>query len=281
LEDWQWDLLRRLSPVGTHAHGAAQLEVPSQALEPETETEQDTCWPILVCDGSVMNEQGTFGWVISLSSTGEKLCTGKGPAYGHDISSYRAEAYGMLSGLLYIYHLLSSYSSEGDTSWQYRNFVVYCDNKSLVQVVSAKVKRTHQEYVNETMESEWDVVQAIVQCIKQLGTVDLRHVKGHQTEKSADQPLPLSAAKLNNEADAIATTFQEHTNHRDELVIPIARSQAYLHADAVFSIKISDGADDNFLPRRTITRGVRKFLRDIYGTRRENLWAHSRQGGVD
>jgi hypothetical protein len=116
------------------------------------------------------------------------------------------------------------------------------------------------------MESEWDVVQAIVKCIKQLGTVDLRHVKGHQTEKSAGQPLPLSA-KLNNEADAIATAFQEHTNQRGDLVIPIAGSQAYLHADAVFPIKHSDGADDNFLPRRTITRGVRKFLRDIYGTR--------------
>jgi hypothetical protein len=36
LEDWQWDLLRRLSPVGTHEHVAAQLEVPSQAMEPET-----------------------------------------------------------------------------------------------------------------------------------------------------------------------------------------------------------------------------------------------------
>jgi hypothetical protein len=101
LEDWQWDLLRRLSPVGTHAHVATQLEIPSQATEPETD--QDT-WPVLVCDGSVMNEQGTFGWVISLP-IGETLCTGKGPAYGHDISSYRAEAYGMLSGLLYLYQL--------------------------------------------------------------------------------------------------------------------------------------------------------------------------------
>jgi ribonuclease HI len=227
------------------------MEVPSQAVEPETV--QDT-WPILVCDGSVMNEQGTFGWVISLS-TGEKLWTGKGPAYGHVISSYRAEAYGMLSGLLYIYHLLSFYSSEGGTSWQYRNFVVYCDNKSLVQVVSAKVKRTRQEYVNETMESEWDVVQAIVKCIRQLGTVDLPHVKGHQTEKLNDQPLPLSA-ELNNEADAIATMFQEHTNHKDDLVIPIAGSQAYLHADAVFPISTSAGVDANFLPRRTITRGL-------------------------
>jgi hypothetical protein len=88
----------------------------------------------------------------------------------------------MFSGLLYLYQLLSFYSTEGGTSWQYRTFVVYCDNKSLVQVVSAKVNRTHQEYVNESMESEWDIVQAIVKCIKQLGTVDLRHVKGHQTE---------------------------------------------------------------------------------------------------
>jgi hypothetical protein len=69
LEDWQWDLLRCLSPIGTHEHVAAQLDVPSQAMKPETE--QDT-WPVLVCDGSVMSEQGTFGWVISLS-TGEKL----------------------------------------------------------------------------------------------------------------------------------------------------------------------------------------------------------------
>jgi hypothetical protein len=101
--------------------------------------------------------------------------------------------------------------------------VAYCDNKSLVQVVSDKVKRTRQENVNKTMESEWDVAQAIVvKCTKYLGTVDLGLVKGHQTEKSNDQPLPLSA-KLNNKADVIATTFQEHTNHKDDLVIPIAR----------------------------------------------------------
>jgi hypothetical protein len=182
--------------------------------------------------------------------------------------------------MLYLYQLLSFYSTEGGTSWQYRNFVVYCDNKSLVQVVSAKVKRTRQEYVNETMESEWDVVQAIVQCIKQLGTVDLRHVKGHQTEKSAGQPLPLSA-KLNNDADAIATAFQEHTKHRDDLVIPISGSQAYLQADAVFPIKTSEGADANFLPRRTITRGVRKFLRDIYGTRRICEHIKEKEGWTD
>jgi hypothetical protein len=86
--------------------------------------------------------------------------------------------------------------------------------------MSDKVKRTSfHEYVNErTLDSEWDVVQAIrLTCIKQLGTVDIRHVKGHQTEKSADQPLPLSF-KLNNEADKIATTFQDQTNHKDELV---------------------------------------------------------------
>lgn len=50
-----------------------------------------------VSDGSVRyNKHGAFGWVLS-SSSRERMAYGRGPASGRDPTSYRAEAYGMLS----------------------------------------------------------------------------------------------------------------------------------------------------------------------------------------
>jgi hypothetical protein len=42
-----------------HCYGGG--EVVFVIKTPPPETDQDTTWPILVCDGSVMTEQGTFG----------------------------------------------------------------------------------------------------------------------------------------------------------------------------------------------------------------------------
>jgi hypothetical protein len=53
-----------------------------------------------VSDGSVRNEtQGTFGWSIR-NENGTSIVSGMGPARGGGkVSSYRAEAYGMLSSV--------------------------------------------------------------------------------------------------------------------------------------------------------------------------------------
>ncbi len=58
----------------------------------------------------VSDDRGAFGWVLALPN-GTRLVEGQGPAYGHEISSFRAEAsYGMLSALRYITHIAKYYN---------------------------------------------------------------------------------------------------------------------------------------------------------------------------
>jgi hypothetical protein len=64
---------------------------------------------LIVSDGSVRHNWGAFGWVLALPD-GTRLFEGQGPAYGHEISSFRAEAYGMLSALRYIHHIAKHYN---------------------------------------------------------------------------------------------------------------------------------------------------------------------------
>ena len=55
-------------------------------------------------DGSVLNQQGTFGWRIS-TDTGTHLVTCNGPLYGYTPTSYHAECYGLLSLLRFLLQL--------------------------------------------------------------------------------------------------------------------------------------------------------------------------------
>jgi hypothetical protein len=55
-----------------------------------------------VSDGSVRyHEEGAYGWALS-SRSGERVAYGRGPASGRVPTSYRAEAYGMLSLLRFL-----------------------------------------------------------------------------------------------------------------------------------------------------------------------------------
>ena len=56
-------------------------------------------------DGSVIfSRHGAFGWCLSLRN-GTRLAVCAGPAFGAKPSSYRAEAYGMLSILRFLFRL--------------------------------------------------------------------------------------------------------------------------------------------------------------------------------
>ncbi|KAG7348857.1 hypothetical protein IV203_011454 [Nitzschia inconspicua] len=60
--------------------------------------------PSSACDGSVANNQGTFGWSMNLKN-GTTIVEGSGPAYGSPMDSYRAEAYGKCSILHFLFLL--------------------------------------------------------------------------------------------------------------------------------------------------------------------------------
>ena len=52
-------------------------------------------------NGSTPSNRGAFGWILS-GSKEDRLLRCRGPVFGHAISSYRAEAFGMLSFLRFL-----------------------------------------------------------------------------------------------------------------------------------------------------------------------------------
>ena len=63
---------------------------------------------VMVSDGSGPKTGGAFGWKIT-ATDGTRLAQGKGPAFGGYMNSYRAEAYGMLSLLLFVLHFCDQF----------------------------------------------------------------------------------------------------------------------------------------------------------------------------
>ena len=81
--------------------------------------------PILACsDGSSQTTRGSFAWYLS-TQTGERLARCSGPVFGHKISSYRAEGYGILSLCRFLFQLRGFCKINV-------NIHPICDNKAMV-----------------------------------------------------------------------------------------------------------------------------------------------------
>ena len=153
-------------------------------------------------DGSAPRDQGSFGWIIS-DNEGNRLVRGRGPAFGHAISSYRAEAYGMLSLLRF---LVSMRDIHGRGT-QPRAMALVCDNQGLVKTVT-KMRQHSTIFPNTTMEPEWDIIAQILEALKSLGNSApiIEHIKGHQDADTPYEQLNLPA-QLNCDADAQASAY--------------------------------------------------------------------------
>lgn len=167
---------------------------------------------LIICsDGSAVGTKGSFGWIIANRTTHDRLASNNGPAFGQEISSYRAEGYGMLSGMRCLHLIHKLYLS--DHSWECH---FYCDNKSLVDHVTGQTfgKET---YPNTTLESDWDILAEIETTTTSLAEdnckVHVHWIKGHQDEKEEYDKLSLPA-QLNVDADKLADQYlQEHGHH--------------------------------------------------------------------
>jgi predicted aconitase len=159
----------------------------------------------------------------------------------------------MLSGILYVNTILRFYqpaTAVNTSSANLRNMRIVCDNEGLVKVVRTLLSRKRQDFVNETIGPEWDAVQAIVQAIREFGTVAMIHVKGHQDEGNQKTRLSL-LARLNIQADKLATSYQRRTNHRGAKVPCIGGNHAQLHT---IPPQTASGNEGGF--RVTITRKI-------------------------
>ena len=82
---------------------------------------------LAVSDGSSMDGTMTFGWTMSLPN-GQRIASCAGPAPGSKDSSFRAEAYGMLSMVHFLLHLFSF--CDAHQTWQTQ---LSTDNQPLLQ----------------------------------------------------------------------------------------------------------------------------------------------------
>jgi len=178
-------------------------------------------------DGGAASPKASFGWVLS-TNQGRRLFRVCGPAYGAHSNSYRAEGYGLLSVMPFIFRVQSLVT---ETLSESR---LYCDNKSMVassQEVPAEWKRTP----NSTQASDYDVlaeIWATHDLLPATACPAVLHIKGHQDKKTAYELLPLPA-QLNVDADKHAGDYMAAHPNTDCTVVPIMpTSRVQLHLPA-------------------------------------------------
>jgi len=93
-----------------------------------------------VTDGSVVGLQGTFGWALASTVTTFTLIENAGPAYGAFMDSYRAEAYGQLSLVVFLNLLFKFFDQPMP------EITLYCDNKAVVETVNKLLTRKRPDF---------------------------------------------------------------------------------------------------------------------------------------
>jgi hypothetical protein len=165
-------------------------------------------------DGSAIANQGTFGGVLALADK-TRLAFGAGPVDGHDPQSFRSEGQGMLS----VVCLLSRLKQWTKSSFPITG-ILATDNSGLIDRNHEQTK-VRYPVPNQTFQSDWDVVEAIVTNVARAGiNVIYKHVKGHQDKEKAYDDLPF-LAQLNVDADKYAGEYQrQHGTYQP--IIPLS-----------------------------------------------------------
>ncbi|KAG7354527.1 hypothetical protein IV203_003883 [Nitzschia inconspicua] len=163
--------------------------------------------PSSPCDGSVANNQGTFGWSMNLKN-GTTVIEGSGPAYGSPLDSYRAQAYGECSILQFLFLLIEYYDLT------LAPMHVYCDNEALVENVNNAREQSRPQFPDDALNARRDVLQAVVRLAKLLPQISFHHIRDHQDTQVALDQLS-RPAKLNVQADKLAGSYQRLSSHNN------------------------------------------------------------------
>jgi hypothetical protein len=164
-------------------------------------------------DGSVVTSKGTYGWLVA-NANGLVLAKGGGHIPTSDCTSYRAEAYGLLSFLLFCRHLQKFTSCA-----TFATTKIYIDSQSLLHKVNTYLQYDNY-YPTTTLGPDWDIIQAIVTFIQtSCHRITLHHVKSHQDKHSPIAHLSIEA-KLNVPVDNIAQEMHNHPSNKKYRMIP-------------------------------------------------------------
>ena len=90
----------------------------------------------IATDGSSKSTKGTFSWIVS-TETGIRLAKNRGTAYGYRPTSLRAEAYGVLSSLRFMFRMIEYHAIQMKTP-----ITIHTDSTSLIKK-SKNIEATH------------------------------------------------------------------------------------------------------------------------------------------
>jgi len=178
----------------------------------------------LVSDASVQkNKQSGFAWVINHGDTTIWNGVGLAPGNAEDMYSGRAEAFGMLAGLIFFSYYTSCYQKP---AYQGTSLHCFCDNLGIITNVT-ELRQCHTPRPNDTTADDRDVYAAICDAAKSCAPIrtTFNHVKGHQ-DKDPNRPLTRTEL-LNIECDKRAkkytTTTTTSSTALGNPMIPIAQ----------------------------------------------------------
>jgi hypothetical protein len=155
----------------------------------------------LASDGGAIPGQASFGWILQIGTT--QIAKAKGPAYGDDPRSFRAEGYGMASALLYL-RLLKDHFEFTRTQTSVNKLI--CDNEGLLTWIEDASEWLYYT-PNVTLQAEWDIESVILAEHRKLGMKFIfQHVKSHQ-DNDADLASLSLETRLNVEAYKLATAY--------------------------------------------------------------------------
>ena len=157
---------------------------------------------MLVSDGAVRKRRGAYGWklVPTDASDHNGRVEGYGPCHADPrvIDSFRTEASGIFSGILFVRALLTYFDIQ---PCQNATLETYCDNIAVIHRMTDSIPRRGPRH---RLIPEYDLINAIQQLSDSLPiSVRPKHVKGHQDDGTKYEDLPY-AAQINVDCDEIA-----------------------------------------------------------------------------
>jgi hypothetical protein len=148
---------------------------------------------IIATDALVHQEKAAYAWIIA-TTKGKVIVSHSARIEAEDISSYQAEAHGILDAI----------STLQNHVFEVQQWILYCDNQALVERL--QIIQSEQETPPEWTNS--DIIELIRQ--KVLPNGEFKHVKGHQKiSNNSNHPIE---SVLNNWVDDMANKAIKFNN---------------------------------------------------------------------
>jgi len=180
----------------------------------------------LESDASVQkSKQSGFAWVITSHATPLWRGVGLAPGHAEDMYSGRAEAFGLLAGLIFIQSYLAQYNTQQLAGTRLQCF---CDNQGIISNINTMLETT-TTCPNDATSDDYDLYRVICTMVQQCELIKTTfwHVKGHQ-DRNPKHPLTC-IEQLNVECDAKAEQYTTTTTRSSTAMGNPRIPEAQLH----------------------------------------------------